>query len=210
MGNNRARLLYEADLPDSFQRPQTDQYPLLLGLSLRGLIGERNQGCWRHHISSPRGHVDPSTPLSVPTALYSLPFPVMGGSCVVNTTGVRSHFRQQTRKRNTIAALIPRLVSGGPVGAAGHHSAVFWSPLVALTAALLTEDNRAGISAAAPVHASIRPRCSLSLCKLKKKKKRVFDSQHFAASRPPESDGTRAEGCSWPSRRPLVPGTGYV
>lgn len=27
MGNARARLLYEAHLPDSFQRPQTDQYP---------------------------------------------------------------------------------------------------------------------------------------------------------------------------------------
>lgn len=29
MGNNRARLLYEAHLPDGFQRPQTDQYPRL-------------------------------------------------------------------------------------------------------------------------------------------------------------------------------------
>ncbi|TWW78474.1 Stromal membrane-associated protein 1 [Takifugu flavidus] len=29
MGNHRARRLYEAHLPDSFQRPQTDQYPPL-------------------------------------------------------------------------------------------------------------------------------------------------------------------------------------
>ncbi|KPP75821.1 hypothetical protein Z043_104903, partial [Scleropages formosus] len=27
MGNTRARQLYEANLPESFRRPQTDQYP---------------------------------------------------------------------------------------------------------------------------------------------------------------------------------------
>lgn len=28
MGNTKARLLYEANLPENFRRPQTDQYPL--------------------------------------------------------------------------------------------------------------------------------------------------------------------------------------
>lgn len=28
MGNTKARQLYEANLPDNFRRPQTDQYPL--------------------------------------------------------------------------------------------------------------------------------------------------------------------------------------
>jgi len=27
MGNTKARLLYEANLPENFRRPQTDQYP---------------------------------------------------------------------------------------------------------------------------------------------------------------------------------------
>lgn len=30
MGNTKARQLYEANLPESFRRPQTDQYPSLL------------------------------------------------------------------------------------------------------------------------------------------------------------------------------------
>lgn len=30
MGNTKARLLYEANLPENFRRPQTDQYPLKL------------------------------------------------------------------------------------------------------------------------------------------------------------------------------------
>lgn len=30
MGNTKARLLYEANLPENFRRPQTDQYPLIL------------------------------------------------------------------------------------------------------------------------------------------------------------------------------------
>lgn len=29
MGNTKARQLYEANLPDGFRRPQTDQYPPL-------------------------------------------------------------------------------------------------------------------------------------------------------------------------------------
>ncbi len=29
MGNTKARQLYEANLPESFRRPQTDQYPSL-------------------------------------------------------------------------------------------------------------------------------------------------------------------------------------
>lgn len=29
MGNTKARLLYEANLPENFRRPQTDQYPLI-------------------------------------------------------------------------------------------------------------------------------------------------------------------------------------
>lgn len=34
MGNTKARRLYEANLPDSFRRPQTDQYPLLIAVCL--------------------------------------------------------------------------------------------------------------------------------------------------------------------------------
>lgn len=30
MGNTKARLLYEANLPENFRRPQTDQYPFIL------------------------------------------------------------------------------------------------------------------------------------------------------------------------------------
>uniref|UniRef100_A0A8D2C4R2 Small ArfGAP 1 n=1 Tax=Sus scrofa TaxID=9823 RepID=A0A8D2C4R2_PIG len=32
MGNTKARLLYEANLPENFRRPQTDQYPLKISL----------------------------------------------------------------------------------------------------------------------------------------------------------------------------------
>lgn len=36
MGNTRARQLYEANLPESFRRPQTDQYPSLSAHTQRG------------------------------------------------------------------------------------------------------------------------------------------------------------------------------
>lgn len=63
---------------------------------------DRNQGCWHHLIlwfpASPRDH--PSTPLSVPTALYSLPFSVIGGSCVVNTTACAHISASRPEKEN--------------------------------------------------------------------------------------------------------------
>lgn len=47
MGNTRARRLYEANLPDSFRRPQTDQYPLLwTGTNLAAFIVD----LWTHGL----------------------------------------------------------------------------------------------------------------------------------------------------------------
>lgn len=34
MGNTKARLLYEANLPENFRRPQTDQYPFCSGFHI--------------------------------------------------------------------------------------------------------------------------------------------------------------------------------
>lgn len=34
MGNTKARLLYEANLPENFRRPQTDQYPFCFGFHI--------------------------------------------------------------------------------------------------------------------------------------------------------------------------------
>lgn len=69
--------------------------------------------------ASPRDHVHPSTPPSVVTALYSLPFSVIGGSCVVNATaGVHISTSRPEKENNRpvwSAAVIPHLVSGRPV-----------------------------------------------------------------------------------------------
>uniref|UniRef100_A0A5K1VNR5 Succinate dehydrogenase complex assembly factor 4 n=1 Tax=Macaca mulatta TaxID=9544 RepID=A0A5K1VNR5_MACMU len=43
MGNTKARLLYEANLPENFRRPQTDQYPLKLTLNLSKLWEEKRR-----------------------------------------------------------------------------------------------------------------------------------------------------------------------
>lgn len=86
------------------------------------------------------------------------PFFVIGDSCAVNAAAwlpiSTSRMEKESNRPVWSGALIPHFVSGRPVCAAGHHSSVFWSPLVVLTAALLTADNRPGISAAASAYAS--------------------------------------------------------
>uniref|UniRef100_A0A8D1YB59 Small ArfGAP 1 n=1 Tax=Sus scrofa TaxID=9823 RepID=A0A8D1YB59_PIG len=66
MGNTKARLLYEANLPENFRRPQTDQYPLKISLFwvLKDLLQKKeDQQLEPKKSTSPKKAAEPTVDL---------------------------------------------------------------------------------------------------------------------------------------------------